>query len=129
MLNTVKRFLIVTTVLVFAAPAYSGSAMQIFRCSQDDDATDEQVDAIASEWLKAARGMKGGEKLEGHLLFPIAADMGEHDFAFVLTAPSFQEWGAFADAYAGSPAEEIDDKFDKLADCTKSTLWESFQVK
>lgn len=129
MLNTVKRFMIVATLLVFAVPVYSGSATQIFLCEQVGDTTDEQVDEIASAWLKAAKGMKGGENLQGYLRFPVAANVGEHDFAFVLITPSFAEWGAFTDAYEGSPAEEIDKKFDEMADCGKSTLWESFPVK
>jgi hypothetical protein len=129
MSKKVKEFMMIVALLAFAAPAYSGSAMQIFLCTQDDETTDEQVDEIAAAWLKAAKGMKGGENLQGYLRFPISADIGEYDFAFVLVAPSFAEWGAFTDAYEGSPAEEVDDKFEEIADCEKSTLWESFEVK
>jgi hypothetical protein len=129
MLNKVTRLVIVSALLVAATPAYSGLATQIFFCQQDDEATDEQVEAIASEWLKAAKGVKGGGQLEAYLRFPIAANAGEHDFAFVLVAPSFEEWGMFTDAYEGSPAQEIDAKFNELADCTQSTIWESFRVK
>lgn len=120
----------VATLLAFAAPAYSGGqAMQIYYCSQDEDASDEQVDEIAMAWLKAARSMKGGENLQGYLRFPVAADAGEDDFVVVLIAPSFAEWGTFTDGYAGSPAEDVDDQFEEIADCTRSTLWESHEVK
>jgi hypothetical protein len=130
MFIAVKRFMMVSMLLAFAAPALAGGqAMEIYKCNQDDDTSDEQVDEIASAWLKAARSMKGGENLQGYLRFPVAADVGENDFTFVLIAPSFAEWGTFTDGYEGSPAEEIDDKFDELADCTQSTLWESHQVK
>jgi hypothetical protein len=130
MLNTMRQLMIVAVLLVFAVPAYSGGqAMQIFYCNQDEDASDEQVDEIAMAWLKAARTMKGGENLQGYLRFPVAADAGENDFVFVLIAPSFAEWGTFTDGYAGSPAEDVDEKFEELADCTRSTLWESFEVK
>ena len=98
-------------------------------CDQDDEATDEQLEELASEWLKRAKEIKGGDKLEAYLRFPIAANVGEHDFAFVLVAPSFEEWGAFTDAYEGSAAQEIDEELNELADCTKSTIWESFEVK
>ena len=110
-------------------PGLFGSATQIFHCQQDDEATDAQVEAVASEWLKAAKGMKGGAELEAFVRFPIAANTGEHDFAFVLVAPSFSAWGMFTDAYEGSPAQAIDKKFNDLADCTKSTVWETFKVK
>jgi len=128
MLNTIVRSMIVAALMLMAGPAYS-DAVQIFFCQQDDEATDEQVDEIAAAWLKAARTMKGGENLEAYLRFPIAAQVGEHDFAVVLVAPTFAEWGAFTDAYAGSPAEEIDNKFDEMADCTEATIWESHKVK
>ena len=120
--ESVKRLMTVTSLLLFAAPAFSSSVVQIFHCNQDDETSDEQVDEIASAWLKAAKSMKGGENLQGYLRFPVAANVGENDFTFVLMAPSFAEWGTFTDGYAGSPAEEIDDKFDEIADCTQSTL-------
>ena len=128
MLNRHLR-LILVSVLIGAGPAYAGSAVQIFQCSQHNDVTDAQVEAMASAWLQAANGMKGGEQLEAYLRFPIAANAGELDFAFVLVAPSFEAWGAFTDAYEGSPAQELDKKFNEMADCTKSTIWESFKVK
>lgn len=129
MLKTTVRLIIASTLAILAVPAYAGMAVQIFSCSQDDEATDEQVEALASKWLAAARGMKGGAKLEAYLRFPIAAQIGEHDFRFVLVAPSFAEWGAFTDAYEGSPAQAIDQEFNELADCTQSTMWETFMVK
>jgi len=129
MLNTVVRLMIVSMLMIVAAPAYSGSAMQIFHCEQDDDATDEDIDKIASEWLKAAKGMKGGEQLEAYLRYPIAAGAGEHDFTFVLIAPSFEEWGVFTDGYEGSPAQDVDEKWNELADCLDSTVWESQKVE
>lgn len=129
MMNNAARMIIVSTLMFSAAPAYSGSATQIFFCQQNDEATDKNVEALASEWLKAAKGVKGGEQLEAYLRYPIAANAGETDFAFVLVAPSFQEWGAFTDNYEGSPAQELDAKLNELADCTHSTIWEAFKVE
>ena len=129
MFKTVSRLVIVSTLMVTATPAFSGQATQIFFCQQDEKATDAQVEALASEWLRAAKGVKGGEQLEAYLRFPIAANAGETDFAFALVAPSFQEWGAFTDNYEGSPAQELDEKLNELADCTHSTIWEAFKVE
>ena len=53
--------MIVAMLLVFAVPAYSGSAMQIFVCEQDDDTTDEEVDAAKSEPPQDTRARMRGE--------------------------------------------------------------------
>jgi hypothetical protein len=55
---------------------------------------------------------------------PVVGNMGENDFAFVLVAPSLEEWGKFTSGYKNSALEEIDDKLDELCDCPDSTLWE-----
>ena len=60
------RTILVSLLLIIAAPAYSNSglqAIQIFVCEFNDDATADQVMAMASTWLKAAKGMKGGKNL------------------------------------------------------------------
>jgi hypothetical protein len=119
--------------MIIAAPAYSASdlqAIQIFNCTFNDDATPDQVMAMASAWLKAAKGMKGGKKMDAYIRFPVAEGTGaEGDFRFVITTPSFEEWGAFTDAYEGSAAAKVDEEFNNLADCPDSTLWEGLKVQ
>ena len=95
----------------------------------EDDATDEALEVIASEWLEAARTMKGGKNLKVLLYFPIAVEMDEHDFLFMVVAPDFEQMGAFLDAYAGSLLEDIDDQFDDLAACPNSAMWEAVAIK
>jgi len=47
---------------------------------------------------------------------------------YVVTAPSFAEWGAFMDSYEGSAAAKVDNKFAEIADCPDSALWESIKA-
>ena len=95
----------------------------------DDDASEAQVRARAQDWLKAAKKLPGGEKLQAFVLFPIAVNaMGEIDVMFVVVAPSFAEWGKFWDNYAGSPAAEVDKRNEKVV-CPDSALWESVKIK
>jgi hypothetical protein len=128
-MKTAIHLILVSIFLIAAGPVYSGSIVQIFHCEQDADATEEQLEAVASEWLKAARGMKGGEQLQLYLRYPVVADMGEYDFAFVIQAPSLEVWGKFHDSYPGSEASKVDDKFHELADCPDSALWEGIKVE
>ncbi len=128
-MRVVIQLMIISLMMIIAAPAWSDSALHIITCEQDEETTDEQVEAIASEWLKAAKAVKGGENLDLYLNFPVAAKVGEIDVAMMLIAPSFAEWGAFMDNYAGSAAEAIDDKYKDDLDCGNGTLWESVKIE
>ena len=123
------RLIIVSILMMVAAPAWTDGVMHVVLCDQDEEVTDDQVEAIAAEWFKAAKAVKGGENLALRLNFPVAAKAGEVDVAIMLIAPSFAEWGAFMDNYAGSAAEDIDSKHQDGLDCANGTLWESFKVK
>jgi len=114
--------------MVVAAPAYS-EAIQIFNCEFEGDATDDEVYAMATKWLKAAKTTKGGENLRVYLRHPVAASVDDIDFKFVLTTPDFAEWGEFTDAYELSELQDIDDELDKIALCNDASLWEGGEVK
>jgi len=128
-----KKFMLLilaSMLMVLTAPVYSDTVIEIYNCEQDDDTTDERVEEMLEEWLKAAHGMKGGENLEVYVNFPITAgDIGETDISIVLVAPSFAEWGTFQDNYDGSAADDIDQKYRDDVDCPSSTLWESMKVE
>jgi hypothetical protein len=128
-MKTLIRLMVISVLMFVAAPAWSDAAIHLYHCELEDEAHDDALTEIASKWLEVARGMKGGENLQVNLYFPIAVEMGESDFIFMVVAPSFAEMGAFLDAYADSPLEDVDDEFDKLAVCPHSTMWESIPVE
>ena len=113
----------ITMLMVFAAPAYS-EAIQIFNCEYEGEATEDDVMAMASKWLKAAKTLKGGEKIQIAIRYPVAASVDDIDFKFVVMTPTFAEWGAFTDAYDLSELQEIDDELFKVANCNDSSVWE-----
>jgi len=128
-MKTIVSAVLISILMIVAAPAYSGGvATQFFKCEMDEDATEKDVVAYASKWLKSAKTMKGGKNLEAHIFFPVAVtNMGETDLIFAISAPTFAEWGMFWDAYEGSPAAAAD-KEDDLVDCPNSALWETIKV-
>ena len=135
MMNTIVRLMLVSMVMLVCmlmlvgAPAYAAEATQMWRCELDDNISEEEVIAGAREWLKAAKTMKGGERLEAYVYFPVAVNAtGQMDFMFIVTAPTFEEWGRFWDNYAGSPADEVDKRNEKVV-CPDSVLWESIKIK
>ena len=127
-MKTVIRLILVSVLMMVAAPAWSASAVAVYTCQQDDSASEADVNGAAAEWLAAANGMKGGENIEVFVMFPVAVTMGESDFLFVVRAPSLAEWGAFMDDYEGSAAAKVDKKFTDIADCPDSALWESVKA-
>jgi len=127
-MKTVIRLILVSVLMMIVAPAWSASAVAVYTCEQSDSASEADVKGAAEEWLAAANGMKGGENISVFVMFPVAATMGESDFLFVVSAPSLAEWGAFMDGYEGSAAAKVDNKFNEIADCPDSALWESVQA-
>ena len=122
-MKTLIRVMAIAMLMVFASPAYS-EAIQIFNCTYEGEATEDDVMDIASKWLKAAKTIKGGENLRVAIRFPVAASVDEIDFKFVALTPTFAEWGAFTDAYELSKLQEIDDELFKVANCGESSIWE-----
>lgn len=112
---------------VITAPAFAGTAVHMWSCEMEDDTTEEAVEAHAAEWLAAARKLDGGENLEAYILFPVAVNAtGEMDLMFVVTAPSFAEWGKFWDAYPESEAAHSEETG---VLCPDSVLWESTKIE
>ena len=127
-MKTLIRLILISMLMVIASPAHS-EAIQIFNCEFEGDATDGDVSAMATKWLKAARTTKGGENLSIYIRYPVAASTDDIDFKFVLTTPDFAEWGIFTDAYELSKLQEIDDELEKIAVCNDASLWEGEEIK
>ena len=130
-MNTIVRLMLVFMLMFVAAPAYAAEATQMWKCEMDEDTSEEEVTALAREWLKTAKTLKGGERLKAYVYFPVAVNaIGEADVWFVVTAPSFEEWGKFWDNYAGSPANKVDERNVEMGVvCPDSALWESIEIK
>ena len=129
-MNTKKFWMLALVMMIVASPVFAGEAMQMWRCEMDDDATEAQVLAGAAKWLEAAKKLDGGKNFEGHIYFPVAVNAtGEMDLMYVLTAPTFEEWGKFWDAYSGPEAAAIEQDNNALVVCPDSVLWESIKIK
>ena len=131
-MKTFSQSLLVSLLLIIAAPAFSDtkmSAVQIFECEFNGDAGASELFEVTAAWIKAARQTKGGKDIDVAIRFPIAegGDAGG-DFRFVIVFPSFAAWGAFTDAYEGSAVEGADENLFKIADCGQSTIWEGIHT-
>ena len=130
-MNTTLRLLLVALLLVVAIPAYSGEAVQMWKCEMDEGTTEEQVEAHAQAWLKIAKKIEGGANLKAYVYFPVAVNAtGEMDLMFIVVAPSFAEWGTFWDNYLTSAEfTELETLHKDLITCPNSVIWEAIEVK
>lgn len=123
--------LVLVSALVFwAAPAFSGEAVQMWSCEMDDEADEEMLEAHAKTWLAAAKKLDGGANIEAYMLFPVAVNAtAETDVWFVITSPSFTEWGKFWDAYPDSDAADIEEDAIEMIVCPDSVVWQKVKVE
>jgi hypothetical protein len=105
--------------------------MHIFSCEMVPGITEEQIDVIAQQKLKALRLMPGAEKAEVRVLWPTAVtSLGSTDFQIVWTFPSYSDWGKFWDAYSdASPLAKSDDLTEGKVECPNSVIWESHRIQ
>jgi hypothetical protein len=129
-MKTIVMLVLVSMLMIVAAPAYAGEAMQMWRCELEDGVSEAEVKAMALKWLNAAKKTPGGENLRAFVNFPVAVNAtGKIDLLWVVVAPSFAEWGTFWDNYATSPVAELDKENRGKVICPDSALWETVRVK
>jgi hypothetical protein len=129
-MKTIVGLMLVSMLMIVAAPAYAAEATQMWKCEMDDDTTEAEVIAMAREWITAAKKVKGGERLEASVYFPVAVNaIGEMDVFFIVTAPTFEEWGKFWDNYGDSQAAALEKQQNEKVVCPDSALWESIKIK
>jgi hypothetical protein len=133
-MNTIVRLLMLISLLVVVAvPSYaqseSGEAWHVYQCQILDETSEDQVIALVERWMESAKTMKGAEKLEVYVFFPVASMMGDTDFRILVKAPSFAEWGAIWDVYDDSAAADIEDEWAQMFDCPDSWLFEGFKIE
>ena len=129
-MKTLVRLMLISMLMIGVVSAYSAECVQIWKCELDDDATEAEVIGMARDWLKAAKKVKGGERLEAYVYFPVAvAGIGEYDCLFVVTAPSFEEWGRFWDNYEGSEAALTEVANQEMVITPESAVWEVVKIK
>ena len=121
---------IISILMMVAGSAWAGTgAVAVYTCSQNDSASEDDVDTAAEAWLAAAKKVKGGEGLEVVIMYPLAAAMGDSDLLFLVKAPSITAWGTFMDNYEGNALAKEDKAFGDVVECADSALWEWAIIK
>ncbi len=122
--------LFLSFVSLWPSPAQANEFEQVWSCKLQAGHNLDEVRAVASDWLQAARSMRGGDRLQLEIRWPIAVADSAEAFEFVIRAPSLEAWGTFYDAYdPSSPVGKSDEIFASIASCSGSSLWESIAIE
>jgi hypothetical protein len=149
MKNAVRYLLPLVMLIVFASVAYrvaranshqatsqktnSHEVVHIYHCQMREHVTEVQVEASLQALLKARKAMVGGEGVKIQVWFPVAvSDMGENDFSFAVTSPSFTAWGKGWDAFTDdSPVAKWEAQLEEEGpfDCPSSAVWQADTIE
>lgn len=127
-MKTMMKAILALSVLSWSVAANAG-VVQVWYCTLNEGKTVADVTKASSAWLAAARGLKGGGKLEVYHEFPLVAEAGSGRFNFIMIAPDAETWGAFMGGYDGSEASKADEAWSEVAECSGSALWSWDQIK
>ena len=119
-----KRFtaiVIVSAAVAFSStPAFADSVVNAFTCKVKDGKTIEDVQATNSKWLKWVRA-NVSDKIESAVGTAIVGD--QDMFLFADTYPDLNTWAATQTALDSDAANELDNMFDDVTDCSQNRLW------
>jgi len=119
-----------SVMLLFTASAFADSVVHIWTCELNDSKTGADAEAASSAWLKVAKSMEGGEDLEVYLEYPIAANVGDGSFNFVLIAADERTWGVwYGSADPDSAMQDANTAWSEVAACSGSSLWFSVEIE
>ena len=121
-------FLFAGVLLIACISPARAAIVQLWTCELHEGKTRAELVEVSTAWLKAAKSMDGAEDFEVFIEFPLASDdLGV--FTFVMLADNAKNWGAFEDAYEGSPVAKADEAWGEIADCSSSSLWNSVHIQ
>lgn len=77
------------------------------------------------KWVRA--NVEGGEAIQSAVGSPIVGNL--EIFLFVDTYPDLATWAAAKEALDSDAADEFDDMFDELSECSQNRVWKMEDTK
>ena len=119
------RNIITRTVILLAALGVSGLAaadsyVEVWTCTLEDDKTVEDVQAANSKWLAYVH-----ENISADITSSVSVTVvgNIEGFAFVDGYPDLATWSATKTRLDSDEADEIDELFEGISDCTENSLY------
>jgi hypothetical protein len=112
----------------FGAGVAHATTQEVFICTLKEGATLEQLMEVGSEFVKAAKDIKGGKNYQAQILTPIASQ-NLQSVIWIGRLPDFVALAKFNDAYGASDASaKLDAKFQALTKCESRSFWQVHDV-
>ncbi len=119
------RNIITRTAILLAALGVSGLAVadtfvEVWTCTFEDDKTIEDVQAANSKWLAYVH-----ENISADITSSVSVTVvgNIEGFAFVDGYPDLATWSATKTRLDSDEADEIDELFEGISDCTENSLY------
>ena len=126
-MKVIKSGLILAAAMCLAPVAGADEIIEAWTCELKDDVSVEDVQATNSKWLKWVNDNAEGGEIKSAVGTPIIGNL--EVFLFVDTYPDLATWAAAKDALDSDAADELDDMFDELSECSKNRLWKMEDTK
>lgn len=120
MKRIVSSLLFTLAVTVASSAAFADSVVNAYTCKLKEGKTQEELQAANSKWLKWVRANVNA-KIESAVGTQVVGE--QNMFLFADTYPDLATWAATAEALDSDAADELDDLFEEISDCSQNRLW------
>ena len=118
----ITRSIPLAAAVLFAATAvHADQIIEAWTCEVKDDASIEDVQAVNSKWLKWVNDNVEGGEITSAVGMPVVGNL--EIFLFVDTYPDLATWAAAKEALDSDEADELDDMFEDLSECSQNRVW------
>ena len=119
MRNIITRTVILLAAFGVSSLAVADSYVEVWTCTLEDDKTVEDVQAVNSKWLAYVH-----ENISADITSSIVVAVvgGLEGFTFVDTYPDLATWSNTKTRLDSDEADEIDDLFDDVSECSENSL-------
>lgn len=124
--------LLPATVVALAALCLSGiasadSIAETFTCEVKEGMKIEDVQAKNSKWLKWVNAHVDGGGITSAVGTAVVGNT--ETFIFIDTYPSLATWAAAKEALDSDAADELEELFDDVSECSENRLWKIQDTK
>ena len=122
MLKTISRSVVLVAAFGLSGVAVADHYSEVWTCTLEDEKTVEDVQAVNSKWLAYVHA-NISEEITSSVLTAVVGNL--EDFIFVDTYPDLETWAATKSRLDSNEADEIDELFSDVSECSKNRLYKS----
>jgi hypothetical protein len=119
MSKIILRTIVALATLGLGAIALADSYVEVWTCTLEDDKTVEDVQAVNSKWLAYVHENISADITSSIVVAVVGSLEG---FTFVDTYPDLATWSNTKTRLDSDEADEIDDLFDDVSECSENSL-------